>query len=99
MMASEQGYVEIVKYLLEQEEIDFNAVDDKARTAIMRTKTAEIEQLFLSGYGVIGKNDVLDVTGFKKVELIQAAFHGNLKKVQSLLESGMPKINNKSQRE
>ena len=52
----------------------------------MVAKTTEIEDLFLSGYGMIGKNNDLDVTGFKKYELIQAAAHGNVEKVNNMLK-------------
>ena len=51
----------------------------------MVAKTTEIEDLFLSGYGMIGKNNDLDVTGYKKYELIQAAAHGNVEKVNNML--------------
>ena len=81
--ASTKGHKDIVKYLLKQEEIDYNAKDEKGRTALMVAATDEIEELFLDEYGVITD---LDCKGFKEVELIQAAFHGNLKKVESLLE-------------
>ena len=51
----------------------------------MVAKTTNIERLFLSGYGVIGKNNDLDVTGFEKYRLIQAADHGNVEEVNKML--------------
>ena len=51
----------------------------------MVAKTTEIERLFLSGYGMIGKNNDLDVTGFDKYRLIQAAYHGNVEEVNKML--------------
>ena len=85
LSASERGFKDIVKYLLEKRGINYNAKDKKGRTALMVAATDEIEKLFLDGYGVIRE---LDVSGFKKVELIQAAAHGNVKKVKNLLEKG-----------
>ena len=75
----------MVKYLLEHPSIQYNLKDETGRTAVMVAATTEIEDLFLSGYGIIGKNNDLDVTGFKKYELIQAAAHGNVDKVKHLL--------------
>ena len=83
--ASARGFEDIVKYLLEQKSIKYNVKDEKGRTALMMASTDAIEELFLTRYGVVRRND-LDLIGFKKVELIQAASHGNVKKVQSLLE-------------
>ena len=51
----------------------------------MVAKTTEVERLFLSGYGMIGKNNDLDVTGFEKYRLIQAAYHGNVEEVNKML--------------
>ena len=51
----------------------------------MVAKTTEIERLFLSGYGMIGKNSDLDVTGFENYRLIQAAYHGNVEEVNKML--------------
>ena len=47
----------------------------------------QIEDIFLSGYGVLGKNNDLDISGYKKVQLIQAAARGNVGKVRNLLEN------------
>ena len=52
----------------------------------MVAKTTEIEHLFLSGYGMIGKNNDLDVTGLEKYRLIQAAYHGNVEEVNKMLK-------------
>ena len=51
----------------------------------MVAKTTNIERLFLSGYGMIGKNNDLDATGFDKYRLIQAAYHGNVEEVNKML--------------
>ena len=85
IVASRNGHVDTVKYLLEQPSIQYNLKDETGRTAVMVSATTEIEDLFLSGYGTVGKNNDLDVTGFKKYELIQAGAHGNVEKVKKLL--------------
>ena len=88
MIASRRGFADVVKYLLHQEDIDYNLVDKRARTAITVAKTEEIESLFLSKYGMIAENNNLILDEFSRVELIQAAAHGNVEKVKAKLLAG-----------
>ena len=85
IVASRDGKADIVRYLLNQPSTEYNLPNESERTAVMVAKTIEIEDLFLDGYGIIGKNNDLDITGFKKYELIQAAVHGNVEKVNNML--------------
>ena len=88
MIACRRGFTDIVKYLLHQEDIDYNLVDKRARTAIMVAKTEEIESLFLDKYGTIREKNNLILDEFRRVELIQAAAHGSLEKVKAILLAG-----------
>ena len=88
MIACRRGFTDIVKYLLHQEDIEYNLVDKRARTAIMVAKTEEIESLFLDKYGTIREKNNLILDEFRRVELIQAAAHGNLEKVKAILLAG-----------
>ena len=87
MTVSRKCSEDIVKYLLEYPNINYNDRDESERTAVMVVESDEIEDIFLSGYGVLGKNNDLDISGYKKVQLIQAAAHGNVGKVRNLLEN------------
>ena len=79
------GYVNIVKYLLEQDEVKYNLKDILNCTALMSSKTDEIEELFLSKYGILKRKDDLDTSGFEQFKLNRAADHGNLVKVKKYL--------------
>ena len=79
------GYVNIVKYLLEQDEVMYNLKDILNCTALMSAKTDEIEELFLSKYGILKRKNDLDMSGFEEFKLNRAADHGNLVKVKQYL--------------
>ena len=85
MRSSLFGFIDIVEFLLKQENIQYNEKDMYNNTALIYAKTDEIEQLFLSNYGVLAKNNDLDITGFEAVKLNRAADHGNLERVKQFL--------------
>ena len=88
MRASNKGFARIVQYLLEQQNVKYNEVDNERNTAVMLAATDEVEELFISRHGVIQGKDDLDVEGYDNVKLIMAAGRGNLKKVKNILASG-----------
>ena len=86
------GYINVVKYLLEQDNIEYNKADIQNCTAIMSAKTDEIEELFLNNYGVLSKKTDLDLSGFEQVKLNRAAYHGSLTKVKKYLSGNLTPI-------
>ena len=85
MRASLFGFADIVKFLLKEDTIQYNEKDMYNNTALIYSKTDEIEQLFLSKYGILAKKNDLDIAGYEEVKLNRAADHGNLKKVKQFL--------------
>ena len=85
MRSSLFGFIDIVGFLLKQENIRYNEKDMYNNTALIYAKTDEIEQLFLSKYGVLANKNDLDITGFEAVKLNRAADHGNLERVKQFL--------------
>ena len=85
MRSSLFGFIDIVGFLLKQENIRYNEKDMYNNTALIYAKTDEIEQLFLSKYGVLTNKNDLDITGFEAVKLNRAADHGNLERVRQFL--------------
>ena len=62
-----KGRTESTRYLFEQDGIEYNMKDKDGDTALMIAANQKIEDLFLSGYGIICKKNDLDVSGFKTV--------------------------------
>ena len=87
MIASMEGFVNTVKYLLKQQNLNCKLKDNDGYDALSLATTSEIMDLFLH-YFDLGMLKDLDMTTFGNTELIQAAGQGNLNTVQRLLRPG-----------